>query len=255
MSEIPPAPSPKKEIIVPRDEPPAEDFADDPPEAEPHYGEAKLWLIARDPHCLFAYWEFRPEEHPHAGGDGRTRLFLRIFSEGGEVESTTDIAAEKGNAFVPVANSDRGYFAEVGFFAGQIWCFLARSGIARTPPALAEKTFPPQFATIPAQVALSTWRELLAPAALPDESPAATAARLQSDARQHDLQPLDRMHLLAEILGTNDPAPASPPVQSPTLRQKVRRKLAATAGAATPGAEISLPARAPSPASSGSQFR
>src|SRR5439155_1692494 len=52
MSEIPPPSLPKKEAIAPLRESIADalraagEFADEPPGAEPNYGEARLWLVA-----------------------------------------------------------------------------------------------------------------------------------------------------------------------------------------------------------------
>ena len=238
MSEIPPAPSPKKEIIAPHQESIAEEFADDPPDAEPHYGEARLWLVARDPHCLFAYWEFRSEEHPDAiGADGRAQFFLRICREG-ETEATVGIEPGSGNVFIPAQSPDCGYSAELGFFTGGVWCFLAHSGNTRTPPELPDAHEPAIFATIPASVSLGKMRDLLAGSALPGESLAMTAARIQNGARQHGEWVPEHERLLAEILGASTSASAAPPANSVTLAQTIRQKLAATANAATPGAPI-----------------
>ena len=242
MSEIPPAPSPKKEIIAPRQESAAEEIADDPPGAERNYGEARLWLIARDPRCLFAYWEFRPEEHPAAiGKDGSTRFSLRIVSADGEAESSVEIEPGRGNAFIPARSPDSGYFAELGFFAGEIWCFLARSGITRTPPALPGAGMPAIFATIPAQLSLTEMRAAVAGSALPGESPAATVARIQTTAREHGEWTPEQEHLLAEILGISDTAFAASAATPLTLTQAIRQKLAATAEAAAPGVPIAAP--------------
>ncbi|MEO6785945.1 MAG: DUF4912 domain-containing protein [Chthoniobacteraceae bacterium] len=239
MSEISPPPTPKKEVIAPHRESPSAEFADEPLSVELNYGEARLWLVARDPHSLFAYWEFRPGEHPDAvGEDGRARFFLRIFHEGGKAGSSTGIEAGAGNAFILADAPDSGYFAELGFYAGVIWCFLARTGITRTPPELPSAEARPIFATIPAQLSLGKMRDLVADSALPGESPAVTAARIQSDARQHGEWTPRHERLLAEILGVSASAPPESPVIFPALTQAVRQKLAATAAAATPGTPI-----------------
>ena len=213
MSEIPPSPTPKKEVIAPQHETIAEEFADDPPDAEPHYGEARLWLIAREPRCLFAYWEFRPAEHPDAvGSEGRARFFLRIYRER-ETEATIGIEPGSGNLFIPAQSPDSGYFAELGFFTSGVWCFLARSGNTRTPPELSGAHDRVVFATIPARISLGKFRDALASSALPGESLAATAARIQSDARRHGEWTPEHERLLAEILGEDaaDAAKAAAP--------------------------------------------
>jgi hypothetical protein len=240
MSEIPPAPSPKKEMIAPRQESIAEEFADDPSETEPHYGEARLWLVARDPRCLFAYWEFRPDEHPDAvGADGRPQFFLRIYREG-KAEATVEIEPGSGNVFTPAQSPDSGYFAELGFFTAGVWCFLARSGKTRTPPELAAARDAVVFATIPARISLEKFRDALAGSMRPGESLAATAARIQADARQHGGWTEEHERLLAEILG-EDVAGAAPSASSLTLTQRIRHKLHAAAIAAAPYAPIPAP--------------
>ena len=242
MSEIPPSPTPKKEVIAPRHESIAEEFADDPPDAEPHYGEARLWLVARDPKCLFSYWEFRPSEHPDAvGTQGRAQFFLRIYRENGEVESIAEIQPVAGNAFVPADRTDTGYFAELGFFTGGIWCFIARSGDTRTPPEIPAAHDAAVFVTIPARVSLGKFRDALASSALPGESLAATAARIQSDARRHGEWTPEHERLLAEILGENAASAATTSPGSLTLSRRIQQKLAAAAKAAAPFAPIPLP--------------
>ena len=261
MSEFPQPPTPKKEVIAPRHESitrelfRAAELADDPPGTEPNYGEARLWLVARDPRCLFAYWDFRPEEHPDAmGKDGRPRFFLRIFRDGGSAESSTEIEPGAGNVFIPAQSSDSGYFAELGFFTGEIWCFLTRSGITRTPPELPGADAPALFATIPARLSLGNMRDLLADSALPGESLAMTAARIQNDARNHGEWTPEHERLLAEILGASASAPAASSANSITLTQAVRNKFAATANAATPGAPIPASQIGSAPASPGASW-
>ena len=254
MSEIPPSPTPKKEIIAPRRESLAEEFADDPPDTEDHYGAARLWLVARDPRCLFAYWEFRPDEHPDAAApDGRPQFFLRIYREG-NAESTAEIAPGAGSVFIPAQSPDSGYSAELGFFTGGVWCFIARSDNTRTPPELPAARESAVFATIPARISLGKFRDALAHSALPGESLAATAARIQDDARRHGGWTPEHERLLAEILGENAAGADAVPASSFTLAQRIQQKLEAGAKAAAPFAPVPAPQggdAVSSPASSG----
>jgi hypothetical protein len=253
MSENSQSPTPKKEVIAPHQESLSAEFAEDPPVAEPNYGEARLWLVARDPHSLFAYWDFRPAEHPDAtGADGRAHFSVRIYREDGAVESTIEIEPGAGHAFIPAQVSDGGYFAELGFFAGKVWCFLARSGNTRTPPELPGAETPPQFATIPAAVSLGKIGDVLAQSALPGESLATTAARIQADARQHRDWTPEHELLLAAILG-EDAAGATTDSANPlTLPERIEHKLDAAACAAASFAPIPAPQAGEDPVSSAS---
>ena len=107
-----------------------------PPPLE--YGEVRLWLVAKDSHALFAYWELRPEDHPEAApaGGAPARFYLRTLRVDGSIaESTQEIEPAAGQCTTTAGQSDTLYRAELGFFNAQgVWCFLAQSGPARTPP-------------------------------------------------------------------------------------------------------------------------
>jgi hypothetical protein len=242
MSEFPQPPTPKKEAIAPLRESAEVEPADEIPDAERNYGESRLWLAARDPRSLFAYWEFRPEEHPDAvGEDGCARYFLRIFREAGHAESSTAIDPGAGNAFLPVASPGTGYFVELGFFEGDIWCFLARSEVAHTPPEKPVAPAPAVFVTIPSLLSLKKFRAALAHTALPGESLAMTAARIQSHAQRHGEWTSEHERLLAEILGAGAKNTDATSANSLTLTQGIRQKLATAAEASAPGAPLPAP--------------
>lgn len=252
MSETLPSPTPRKEVLAPPQESLRIEFAEDPTPAELSYSEARLWVVARDPHCIFAYWEFRPSEHPDAKGpDGSPRFFLRIYRDDGRVESNIEIDSGAGNCFAHAGAADATYFAELGFFSNDIWCFLARSGKTRTPPELPTTDAPVTFATIPAAVSLGKMRDLLANSALAGESLASTAARIQTDAREIDHWSGEHEHLLTQILGETTGPDLGSPASSATL---VRRKLAAAAKVAAPLPPIPAPQTGNAPSSAGASW-
>lgn len=171
---------PAKEVIAPRHESLRKEFNEAQRELQPEYGEVRLWLVARDPHWLFAYWEFNPDEHPEARGeDGTAHFLLRVQREDGTVEATLTIQPSAGNRYVPVRQADCNYTAELGFFTMGTWAFLARSGMTRTPPVDADETFTTPPSKIPARLSLAEMRALMAGQSQPGESTAQTAARLQ----------------------------------------------------------------------------
>ena len=134
MSASPYPAGPAREVIAPRHESLRKEFDN---AALPGYGEAKLWIVARDPRWLFAYWEFDPTEHPGVrGADGTDHVFLRVTQGDGPVETTVEILPSVGHWYVPVSQADCEYTAELGYFTQSgDWAFVARSGSTRTPNA------------------------------------------------------------------------------------------------------------------------
>ena len=136
MSDTPYPRKPPREVIAPRHESLNKQFDRETGPESLGYGEVRLWLVARDSRSLFAYWEFRPEEHPEAlASDGSAHYFLRVTREDGHVESCVEIQPAAGDWTISVTQADTIYEAELGFYTPQkVWCFLARSGSTRTPP-------------------------------------------------------------------------------------------------------------------------
>jgi hypothetical protein len=135
MSSLPHSRVPPREVIAPSHVSLLKEVGRPagPPPLE--YGEVRLWLVANGPAALFAYWEFRPEEHPEAiGREGRPCFLLRVIRNAGNVvELTNEIVPADGKCTVPAQHPDTHYHAELGFFNEQgVWCFLAQSGPART---------------------------------------------------------------------------------------------------------------------------
>lgn len=185
MSAMQQPSEPAKEVIAPRHESLTKEFDEARRELQPEYGEVRLWLVARDPHWLFAYWEFNPEEHPEARDeDGVAHFFLRVQREDGTVEATVEIQPAAGNWYIPVRQDDCGYTAELGFFTSGAWAFLAHSGATRTPPVDADDVFTTLTSKIPSRLSLTEMRALMAGQSQPDESTAQTAARVQDSAHR-----------------------------------------------------------------------
>ena len=239
MSNSSQTPNPKKETIAPRHESLRAEFVQDEIPEERTYGEARLWIVARDPGALFCYWEFVPAEHPEAvGEDCKPHFHLRISRDGGIVETTAEIQPDAGNWFVAVTLPDSGYFAELGFFSKDVWCFIARSEETRTPPKSAFTDGAEFFATIPPSVSLRELRDLLASSAEPGEEVAQAAARVQSAARVQPVWTAEQERLLSRILAEEMEKSSGDPANSATLTQRVRRRLAAAEEAAAPAGPL-----------------
>jgi hypothetical protein len=127
------------------------------------YGTQQLFLAARDPHWLYAYWDFSREQlkkYNALSADGH--LVLRVYRGAiqGEALAQIHVHPESRNWFVPVPAAGAKYLAELGYYdAGHRWVALARSGGTMTPPEGLSEDTSIRFATIPAEVPFA---ELLA---------------------------------------------------------------------------------------------
>jgi hypothetical protein len=127
------------------------------------YGTQQLFLAARDPHWLYAYWDFSQEQlRKYNGLSAKGHLILRIYrgSAEGEPISQIDLHPESRSWFAPVPAAGAKYLAELGYHDAQRkWVSLAHSGATFTPPDSLSDDTSIRFATIPAEVSFA---ELLA---------------------------------------------------------------------------------------------
>jgi hypothetical protein len=145
--------------------PPQESFAAEPlGELPAAYGTGRLLLAARDPHWLYAHWDFTDEqlrEHNRASRDGH--LVVRVFRNAvsGSPLSETHVHPESRNWFIHVAQAGDGYVAELGYYAkrGAKWTSLAKSAAVVTPPDSMSDDASVEFATIPIEL---SFRQMLA---------------------------------------------------------------------------------------------
>lgn len=114
------------------------------------YGLETLWLMARDPHSLFAYWDIDwraafGEENPKV-----RPVTLRLFDADGTEHAAMEVEPLAGHCQVEVDRADASYHAEIGFAdsAGN-WRVVSRSEQVFVPPATETIAEPGDFATVP----------------------------------------------------------------------------------------------------------
>jgi hypothetical protein len=127
----------------------------DLPEA---YGTKRLLLTARDPHWLYAHWDFTREQQKdfnQLSADGH--LILRVYEDqvGGEPVAVVHVHPESRHWFVHVGRGGVKYVATIGYraFAGQ-WIAIAASAATLTPPDTLSDDTSVQFATLPVALPL-----------------------------------------------------------------------------------------------------
>jgi len=145
------------------------------------YGTKKLFLVARDPHILFAYWDLNQvqyQEAARAAHDGK--VFLEVYVPGeGRVQQIHIWDCHK-NWYLQVNRPDTNFVAQLGYYRGDgSFEVLARSAEVRTPRDTLSPNTDARFVTIPFHVSFRELYDMIAAQAQPGEELAETLARLQ----------------------------------------------------------------------------
>jgi hypothetical protein len=146
----PPAPeaSPAPASAVPVE--PSVSKSGELPEA---YGTGKLFLVARDPHCLYTHWDISPEDQSHYNQLAASHhLIVRVHPGNAETVPANEVHAssESRHCFIPVGQADMTYVAELGYYlADGQWRAITASSPATTPPDAVSEDKTLQFANIP----------------------------------------------------------------------------------------------------------
>lgn len=129
------------------------------------YGTGKLFLTARDPHWLYAHWDFtREEQFRHNARSVDRHLVLRVHDAAPTAKPIAEyhVHPESKYWFVHVERAGETYTTELGYYqAGRKWKSLTFSTPQRTPPDNISKDSTVKFATIPAELSFKTMLSLL----------------------------------------------------------------------------------------------
>jgi uncharacterized protein len=111
------------------------------------YGTGKLFLVARDPHCLYAHWDLAESQQRQAQA-----LVLRVYRDtiaGDPVTETRPNPASR-HQFVQVERAGARYLAELGYYQlGGGWVPVAVSESVLTPPETVAEDKSVRWATVP----------------------------------------------------------------------------------------------------------
>ncbi len=139
------------------------------PKAEP-----QIFLIARDPHWLFTYWDFDYSQFP-----AERQLKLRVFRED-ELESIIELNEIARNWYIPVRAANASYRIVFGLTdsSGQ-WRELGSAGPAHTPPESVSPDWDAKFATVPFHLSFNLLLDVIAAARRSGQPLAEALSRLQ----------------------------------------------------------------------------
>ena len=173
------------------------------------YQEDTLFLVARDPRWVFTYWDFDWIKYPAGAFRGGVKqFFLKISTAAGADQALIEINPEARNWYVPVANPDTAYVAEVGFFdKSGAWQRIVQSGVAVTPADALAADATADFATVPAHLTFERLLELVKEKMLEGESLISALARIAGQGRlefRAGMAPTwtdEQKRLLAALLG------------------------------------------------------
>ena len=145
------------------------------------YGTQKLFLAARDPNILFAYWDlsgFQYQEAARVAKDGK--IFLEVYVPGeGRVQQVHVWDSHK-NWYLQVNRPDTSFVAQLGYYTNEGgFVVLARSAEIRTPRDTLSPNTDAKFVTIPFSISFKEILEMIKGMGLPGEELVETLARLQ----------------------------------------------------------------------------
>ena len=164
------------------------------------YGE--MFLIARDPHWLFTYWDFDYSKFPSV-----RQLFLQVRL-GESIEAIIDINESARNWYLPVKTANADYWVSFGYKdqAG-ISKIVGTAGPAHTPRETVSENWESLFATLPFHLSFNFLHEVIAASTAQGQPLAEALARLQQSVSVPEsvvsARGLIHIRILQALLGTD----------------------------------------------------
>jgi hypothetical protein len=128
------------------------------------YGTGVLRLIGRDPHWLYAHWDYSPEQQQQFNSlSEHHHLVIRLYQNerAGAPMNEVHVHPESHHWFIHAPGADLRYLAELGYYGvSHEWVSLAISLPALTPPEGISADTSARFATIPISAPLPRRVEL-----------------------------------------------------------------------------------------------
>jgi hypothetical protein len=163
-------------------------------------GYGQMFVIARDPHWLFSYWDFDYAAFPE-----KRRLLLQVF-RGTELEATIEINEIARNWYIPVQHADADYRVEFAVTGenGAVRV-IGEAGPTHTPPESISSQWDSEFATVPFHLGFNFLLDVIETAKATGEPLTQALARLQQVAASNLAGPSSwsesQLHILETLLG------------------------------------------------------
>ena len=178
--------APQSEADETEDEATAEPAFEQTGELPQSYGTTTLFLIARDPHWLFSYWDIDWSAYPSSAmRNAERKFFLKLFTNEGREELATEINPEAKNWYLPVTKPGETYRAEIGFYnQNGEWQSVAASEPASVPADVISEEMEASFATVPMHLTFERLLEMVRNTMREGETLMQALARLQGEGRK-----------------------------------------------------------------------
>jgi hypothetical protein len=140
-------------------------------------GYGDMFVVARDPHWLFTYWDFDYAKFPN-----QRQLGLQVFRED-TLETTVDINEIARNWYIPVQSANASYRVVFGYKdSAGTWHSVGEAGPTHTPPEAISTQWDTLFATVPMHLTFNLLVDVVEAAKRRGEPLAEALARLQQAA-------------------------------------------------------------------------
>ena len=171
-------PVPKSQVSQ---EPPAYEYLGELPDS---YGTKALYLTARDPNWVYAYWDLTAAQFSEATEAAHDhKVFLDLFREGASdrLQQLQIFGGVKGS-YLLVSSPGSCFYARLGYYTPEgRFEQISRSGVAHTPQNTLSWKTQTRFATIPFNLSFCELFEPIKPHLKEGEELAECLARLQED--------------------------------------------------------------------------
>jgi hypothetical protein len=163
-------------------------------------GYGQMFIVARDPHWLFTYWDYDYAAFPE-----KRQLLLQVF-RGQELETTIEINEIARNWYIPVQQADADYRVEFALRGedGAVR-IIGEAGPTHTPPETISAQWDSQFATVPFHLGFNFLLDVIDTAKATGEPLTQALARLQQAAASNLGGPSSwnesQLHILETLLG------------------------------------------------------
>src|SRR6516164_9367704 len=139
------------------------------------YGE--MFAIARDPHWLYAYWDF-----DYSKFSATRKLFFEVTCDGNHEEEVENNEIAR-NWYIPVQSADAEYTVTFGYRDEKgLWTSVGTAGPTRTPPESISPNWETQFATVPFHLSFNFLLDVMASARARGKDLAEALSGLQQQA-------------------------------------------------------------------------